>query len=585
MKAFFLFAISPVQPLIAQSRKTLDLYNGSFLLSHLCNVGIKALKSYPVRSEVIFPHESIATKPNRFMALIDGNEADFKSLGEHVQKEIQNEWNKIGNTVLEHLKLEHTEDFDRQMNTYFEYHWLIYPVKRLYHEDYREAEKALGIIKGVRKFLPLDESGRKCELTGEHNVLYFRGSRRLGMVSAIPVPDHVDLRYVGPEETLGAIGLVKRASGIYLKERYPKEYVPFFPSTSDIALMHLIYTALEKLKINLDEIDSQYIFALKENAKPDDHLDETVIENTKKVYRQILEYKKKITPYYALIVFDGDNMGKWFSGAYIKDKSKLKDFQNTLSFQLGKYAAKVRNILKPPKGQVVYAGGDDLLGFINLQYFFEVIKELRDAFEQIDLTEFTDRKLTFSAGIAIAHYKEPLTYVLKRAREAEEKAKNNARDSLAITLVKRAGATVETVYKWKDLDGQWTIDYMSNVLSQLESHFSDQFIRTFQVEMLKVLDREEMEWTRKYPLEYIMWKEFKRLMTRSYLLKHNDEREKITQVSCLSQNLNKLFTVSQNCPAASKKVWSNFFSLLNILMFMERERKDELTVNVENICV
>ncbi len=61
------------------------------------------------------------------------------------------------------------------------------------------------------------------------------------------------------------------------------------------------------------------------------------------------------------------------------------------------------------------------LGFVNLQYLFEVMKELREAYEALVSepvrSKFALQKsLSFSAGVAIAHYKEPLSVVLGGSR-------------------------------------------------------------------------------------------------------------------------------------------------------------------------
>ena len=68
----FLFTISPVQSFISQARKAQDLYAGSRLLSDLIDVTTKAL---PDKTELIYPDKKLSSKPNRFICVIEENDA------------------------------------------------------------------------------------------------------------------------------------------------------------------------------------------------------------------------------------------------------------------------------------------------------------------------------------------------------------------------------------------------------------------------------------------------------------------------------------------------------------------------------
>jgi CRISPR-associated protein Cmr2 len=54
-----------------------------------------------------------------------------------------------------------------------------------------------------------------------------------------------------------------------------------------------------------------------------------------------------------------------------------------------------------------------------LNHLFPLLKDLRSLFRQkvdLPLNAFKNREITFSAGICVAHYKEPLSLVLQEAQ-------------------------------------------------------------------------------------------------------------------------------------------------------------------------
>jgi CRISPR-associated protein Cmr2 len=156
--------------------------------------------------------------------------------------------------------------------------------------------------------------------------------------------------------------------------------------------------------------------------------------------------------YYAMLMFDGDDMGMWYSKPDEKYRVKREEtevFQSFLSHNVSEFAEDKANEAVNWKvnrsGSVIYAGGEDFLGALNIRDIFNVLYELREAFGRIKLQPYTDSRLTFSAGIVIAHVDMPLTEVLRLAREAEQKAKNSRtkKDSFCLTIAKRGGETTE----------------------------------------------------------------------------------------------------------------------------------------------
>lgn len=172
-----------------------------------------------------------------------------------------------------------------------------------------------------------------------------------------------------------------------------------------------------------------------------------------------------ITPYYAVLNLDVDRMGKWLDGTH-EDSPTLRDFTTALpdaDKKRGIFPALHREISRRQSqlasspiydivdrqhlGRVVYSGGDDLLAFLPLATLFRCLSALHDLFRA---PEALGRKITLSAGVAITHWRTPLSHALELSREAEKQAKRT-RDRLVITVDTRSGAPLTAPLQWDHL--------------------------------------------------------------------------------------------------------------------------------------
>jgi CRISPR-associated protein Cmr2 len=158
--------------------------------------------------------------------------------------------------------------------------------------------------------------------------------------------------------------------------------------------------------------------------------------------------------YYALLHMDGDRMGELFKGAgpagWGKGRRRYREITRLLTtFSL----EKVRQIVKDHGGELIYAGGDDVLAVLPAATVVACARALRDAFRHPDcLTEAA----SISAGVAVVHHKEDLRFALQQARAAEKAAKRvgkehgdpDAKDALALTVCRRSGEHTTAVLGW-----------------------------------------------------------------------------------------------------------------------------------------
>jgi len=510
-----LFAISPVQSYIEQARKTQDLYAGSFILSHLCRTAITA--SGISESQLIFPKFAFDKPPqsmsNRFLALVEKDilegqeETALKTYGAEIQLAVEDTFMAIAKSAFPECQINYRE----QVAQYLTIHWAFLPFEEVqYAQKYEELEQLMGAIKHVRAFAQLPETGRKCSICGERNVKIYRKNENDGSDSDLThkklfTDDAYIVGYkrygefspkmLQPGEGLCAVCFMKRGAETYFSAL--PEYNRNFPSTPDIALLDA--KAIDQTIWQEKEYDGHVIFDWQEQGEKCLQNYSDLSDKEKKDSADIatiLKEKMRISPYYALLCFDGDSMGKWLSGAYLKDgqREKLMDFHQTLSAKLMGFARLVREYFEQHReyGHVIYTGGDDFLGFVSLNSLFSVMKYLRTEFDKLDLREFADadNKLTFSAGAVIAHIKTPLSEVLKWARGMEKAAKliDDNKDAFALAVLKHSGEIHQTVFKWREGD-MWIPDVFEEMITQIRNgDFSDTFLKNIDKEFRRLLN-------------------------------------------------------------------------------------------------
>lgn len=158
-------------------------------------------------------------------------------------------------------------------------------------------------------------------------------------------------------------------------------------------------------------------------------------------------------PYYAILVADGDSMGKIIDALAQQGSDGLQQHQ-ALSLALSDMAQDVRSIMIEHTGIRIYSGGDDILAMLPLHTAIQCVSELARAFRE-KLHGFTNdegKAPTLSGGLAIVHHLHPLGDALNIARSAEKRAKKGAKNSLAITLQKRGGPPCEIGGVWQIFD-------------------------------------------------------------------------------------------------------------------------------------
>ena len=443
------FQIGPVQDFIAQARSTRDLWSGSYLLSWLVAEGIRELRAaggkliFPCDADACQPllelpsainhadHKAILTPnlPNIFIARVEGDAADVAN---RVADAIHAEWRRIAETVWGKrgrfgLSDENGARFFAQVDRHVSISWMATPVTGDGADAYKAAYRLNGwhldAVRQVREFEAWDsavsEHARICEkdsLSGKEEAV-FRGT---GNADPKNLVDNLLHRHA---DWLGAVAFIKRIWHIaYLKEE-----------------QHLNTGSREFLIRSIPAIAAR-------EAKLDDE--------------EAAQEKTAGDKYIAAIAFDGDSIGQWVNGDFLPEDSSLEAHHRDFSRALSRFAlGRVRDIVEGTseevtshqwKGQLIYAGGDDVVCLVPADIALEVAAELRDEFHiSTKGTPATDGQPDASAGIAIAHIHAPLQDLIREAKKAEKRAKNTVgRPAFSITVMKRSGEISQWGSRW-----------------------------------------------------------------------------------------------------------------------------------------
>ncbi|HOZ49326.1 MAG TPA: type III-B CRISPR-associated protein Cas10/Cmr2 [Candidatus Hydrogenedentes bacterium] len=173
---------------------------------------------------------------------------------------------------------------------------------------------------------------------------------------------------------------------------------------------------------------------------------------------------QELPSYYAIVVLDGDHMGKWLSGekAGISEGEAIKDLQKELSSRIVDVSRKLTKLSQNPAEAtqgvyVVYAGGDDALLLTAMDYLLPAIRKIRSVWEKIMGASWppplgsvaTGPTLTLHASIA--HAKSPLQPALRGAFDGLARAKRYGRDCFSVA-VQTSGAPFCMLGSWDEFD-------------------------------------------------------------------------------------------------------------------------------------
>lgn len=537
-------SIGPVQSFIAAARKTEDLWSGSYILSYLARKAIEFLyqkgEERDRKVEMVYPavtkddlkisapktERDAASLPNRFVVLIEGEPHEVAELARKTEEAVRNELIDLcrrsinlvfsGKEEDEPINEPLYQQAERQVDSSLEFFWALekLPDEQSFEDARNKVEKRLAAVKNNRNYPPNEQNGLICTICGERDALCREklddndpiGEMRKKLQKTWSERKGPFLKYKGAEEGEGRIQGGEYLCALCLCKRATRELFgkKSFPSVLEIA----------------------------QGEK-----------------------------YYAILMMDGDDMGKWVSGGKKLEQFPARnplDTYREISRRLSRFAKQtVPQIVKEYQGELVYAGGDDVLAFVPIKNVLSLARELRKAFSEPK--RGLDRKATASMGIVIAYYKDPLYHMLNRVRNLEKRAKNFRRengaskDAFALAYLARSGEQREVVLPWL-VDPQnpeeWTVSHLNYLIDSIKSEVSSTFLFTFSQSFLPLLPREADREDGKLAVfgkgdprnEELLEVELKRLLHRA--LKESGQEAKAESLAKSLVNLHRVVPTS-----------------------------------------
>lgn len=464
---YFVCSIGPVQPFIAAARSSHDLAYGSWLLSELAKTAARTIAEKESFDALIFPapvsekdlkQGSDLSVANKVVAVVQGDLKEVaKEIEQAVRQHLLGAWESVEKELGKGIDSELAR---RQLKDLLEFYWAAAPLSS--PDGYKDARKlceaALNARKATRDFRPYQGAPRfKSSIDGwREHVLSTTPDRHR------PPKPNMQRYKLRNGELLSGVDLLKRWGELPNEERYKSvSHIAALPFAQGLGeekakelqrqLYQIVRRAREEDKAEEKAREEEYgdapvndysVFFPSEVRAAIDA--EQTVERILEAQQQLLtKYagRRRPGPYYALLLADGDFMGK------VIDVQETADDHRRFSRALSEFARQVPKIVEAHHGVTVYAGGDDILAYLPLHTALDCVKELAAEFAQ-KMAGFTftdddghEKSPTLSAGLVIAHHLEPLSDVLALVRRTEGEAKEvPGKNALAVALNKRSGA-------------------------------------------------------------------------------------------------------------------------------------------------
>jgi CRISPR-associated protein Cmr2 len=478
--AVLIFTFSPVQSFIAEARRASDLYAGSQILVELA----KAAAGQVLRNggELIYPAMlDVGDAPNVLVAKVLWGEVE--TIACEAAGALHKCWKEIAEkSRVELVKRLHQDElkpdavwdsiWKRQVEErpFWEVYWAAasMPEGRSYKDAYLEADRGKDASKRARFFVAAEEPNLKDSLGGAREALHTAqpdARTYWAKVAEQPQITAAMLR-AGGRERLDALGVVKR---FYPREAH--DHTTGFPSTSTVASRGWLEHArhyLGEYRQAVEKLLGRHLYRVSDdNDWPYDgdllfmetltqrrlhnsygltEADRDLLDSGRsELSRMYDKTRSKPSPYYVILVLDGDSIGKRIRD--LLTQSEPEEAHRGFSRNLSEFADKVRGTARNVLSSVVYNGGDDVLALSPLSQALLLARNLAKDFENTT-------KGTASGGLVVAHHLYPLDAALDAARQAERRAKSamdGAKAAVCIKTIRRGGERMTVYSPWAAL--------------------------------------------------------------------------------------------------------------------------------------
>jgi CRISPR-associated protein len=478
-------AISGVQRFIAESRSTADLRAGSVLMSELATVMRDVVRA---PAEVIIPAADTGPgAPNRVAAAVPAGEG--RVLAEAMAQAVRRAWQKqlaeafrgVGAAPPRALGFPAVQWVVAQAGT------------DGYRGQWQRAQDALASRKRVRDFPAHDVAQAKvCSLTGRW--------------AALPEEDAPTSAYnVRRNEALSAVGYVKRWHGRRRGSGFPSTMSVATAPFREAIIRHgeehaALWDAVASINIAFEALCESHEGAAREALRRGSGIlpgmssssDEALTwlretegawcaaetwdpDGLRRDYDLAAAPDRKLcadgrtaagrlahaagnagispmTPYLAVLAQDADHMGEKLSD-FRHAGADPRGWHQRISQALGAIAGRQRTEIESAAhlGQVVYAGGDDLLALVPADKALAAARQVNEMFAKDDeLAAAFGVPPSASTVVVFFHASWPLQSAIAAAQHLLKDAKERTRPGLGVAVLNRGGQRARVVLPWYD---------------------------------------------------------------------------------------------------------------------------------------
>lgn len=485
-----ILSVGPVQSMIAAARKSRDLWSGSALLSELAKACAFSLKEQG--AELVFPaipenDDESLKKNSEFsvgnkiqVCLTVDNEQQLKEIVQQAKQATRQRFIDEAEDVLAQLN-DHeirTQVWQSQVQDYVEIQaaWAKVSVEQPYAKAVDLAAKVLAARKATRDFVQISADPYTIDLMIPKSSLDGARETILKEDHKKPLSSKTRAKLgLSASEQLDCLGVVKRLG---LKEQADR-FTAFTRITAHAWIEKIAsHVKFEELKeayerlvrhdlatrvrgnqgiYDLFPYDAQFLYRSRLEAELRNFQDEDSFRDSLTGLLNILKpfWKDYGEPsaYGVLLLADGDRMGE------LLDKAENINSHKAITSALSNFAGSVADTMRQYDGHCVYAGGDDVLGFVPLHTAYDCAKALSESFKNfladVASTLNAEKPPTLSVGLAIAHMMTPLSVIREYASQAEKYAKGDhiaeasqRRNALGILLDVRSGNQTKLRLGW-----------------------------------------------------------------------------------------------------------------------------------------
>lgn len=573
MSKYLHFSIGPVQGFVAQSRRTRDLWAGSYVLSWLIAHAMRAAKDEG--GKIVSPHVEAKTLkafagevppdarpkfgqlPNHFTVdLGDVGDASAREVALKAAEGVRGAWKRLAGRVYSYIEPAIKDDgrfpkikalWKRQIDYFGEIHWVVSdsPSTAALHQRKAwrvpslndECGDPCSVMGGYQEISTYDRASGGRKAFDDQKEFWTRIRREAGKdhkqgVSPFDLPEF---------ERLCAVALVKRLFPMLAKEDASllgyKLDVKHWPSTAHLAAYEFKDTLEKKMcpnskaeveraeklcnavqnfldcaekesralsvespqlvrgaycgplensgDMSLQNISGEFLFesALLQAWSRNPFSGQNSGEKGRKAAWRLTDNLKPLytkaggrpSPFYAVLLMDGDRLGNLFHG-------KESDEAQKLSEQLADFCKGVPGIIEKCAGYTIYTGGDDVLALLPVSTAVDAARALKTLYCEALPPENPESTPTISAGIVFARFNVPLMDVIAEAHHTlDDIAKEEAgRDACAVTVLKGGSDNVRWRGKW------WQVDTLLKARKGLED---EQLSRSFTHRILGIFQK------------------------------------------------------------------------------------------------